>query len=66
MGFSTRSGDDIERFARTHGYVVRRINFDMPDDVSPLAANFYRLFNRHRGVIGNRLLVESFVLMEPY
>jgi hypothetical protein len=31
-----------------------------------MVADLYQWWNRERGVIGNRLLVESFIVMEPY
>ena len=65
-GFEPRLGDDIERFARQHGFQVRRIVFESPEDLSPMVADLYQWWNRERGVIGNRLLVESFIVMEPY
>jgi hypothetical protein len=40
--------------------------FDEPEALSPLVADFYRWWYRERGLPGDRLLVESFILMEPY
>lgn len=34
--------------------------------MSPLVADFYRSWNSNRHVVGKRLLVESFIVMEPY
>lgn len=65
-GFEPRLGDDIERFAAENGYRVARIEFDEPENLSPLVAELYRWWYRERRVPANRLLVESFILLEPY
>jgi len=65
-GFDLPLAHDIQRFAAEHGYRVKTISFEMPEDFSPVVADFYRQFNERRGIKGNRLLVESFVLVEPY
>jgi hypothetical protein len=65
-GFEPIFGEDIERFARERGYRVRRIVYDHPEDVSPLVADLYRRWYEERGLPTNHLLVESFILMEPW
>jgi hypothetical protein len=65
-GFEPQLRDDIERFATRHGFRIRRIVFEKPEDMSPVVADFYQWWNGERGVSGNRLLVESFIVMEPY
>ncbi|MER3423450.1 MAG: hypothetical protein C4293_09685, partial [Nitrospiraceae bacterium] len=65
-GFEPAFGEDVERFAQEHGYRVKQIAFDEPEHMSPLVADFYRWWNEQRGVRGRRLLVESFIVMEPY
>lgn len=65
-GFEPALRDDVERFAEEHGYRVRRIVFEQPEDLSPLVADLYRWWYRQRGIVANRLLAESFILMEPY
>ncbi len=65
-GFEAALLEDVERFAREHGYRLRRVVFEEPEDVSPLVADLYRRWYAERGLLANRLLVESFVLMEPY
>lgn len=64
-GFATPLREDVENFARRNGYKVKRVLFDEPEQLSPLAADLYRRWNQQRGVIGNRLLAESFIVMEP-
>jgi hypothetical protein len=65
-GFEPTLRDDIDRFARHHGFHVRRIVFEQPEHMSPLVADFYQHWNEKRQVRGRRLLVESFIVMEPY
>lgn len=65
-GFEPTLREDIERFARERGFRVRRILFEEPEDVSPLVADLYRWWYAERGLPTNRLLVESFILMEPW
>src|SRR3546814_653287 len=65
-GFEPALRQDVEHFARERGYRIVRLVFDKPEDMSPLVADFYRRQYRERGVDANRLLVESFILMEPW
>ncbi len=65
-GFAPSLRDDVERFARRHGFRVRRVLFDQPEDLSPLVADFHRWWYRQLGVTDNRLVVDSFIMMEPY
>jgi hypothetical protein len=65
-GFEPSLREDVERFAREGGYRVRRIIFEEPEDPSPLVAEFYRRWYEERGLPAKRLLVESFILMEPW
>jgi hypothetical protein len=45
---------------------VRRIVFGEPEETSALVADLYRWWYRRRGLPADRLLVESFILLEPY
>jgi hypothetical protein len=65
-GFEDALLEDIERFASQHGFRVRRMVFEQPEAISPLVADLYRWWNERRRVHGNRLVVSSFVLNEPY
>jgi hypothetical protein len=65
-GFEPALREDIERFARHKGYKVRRIVFQLPEDMSPLVADFYESTLRERGITRRRLLIESFIVHEPY
>ncbi len=64
-GFEPALREDAERLAREKGYRLRRILFERPEDPSPLVADLYRRWYRERGLPGDRLLVESFIVMEP-
>jgi hypothetical protein len=65
-GFAPALRDDVEDFARRHGYRVQRVVFEDPEDVSPMVADLYRWWYQGLGVADNRLVVDSFILMEPY
>ncbi|HEY8201952.1 MAG TPA: hypothetical protein VII47_11420 [Actinomycetota bacterium] len=65
-GFGTVLRGDVEAFARQHGYRVRRVVFEEPEDMSPLVADLYRWWYETLGLADNRLVVDSFILMEPY
>jgi hypothetical protein len=65
-GFEAALRDDVVRFAKQHGYRVRRIVYEEPEHLSPLVADLYRWWYRERRILSNRLLVGSFVVHEPY
>ncbi|KFI22532.1 hypothetical protein [Nitrosococcus oceani] len=65
-GFEPLLGEDIKAFAKRQGYHVKRIVFSQPEQVSPLVADLYQWWYGQRGILSNRLLVESFILMEPW
>ncbi|MBX9397325.1 hypothetical protein K4749_28000 [Streptomyces sp. TRM72054] len=65
-GFEPALLDDIRRVARECGHRIVRIAFPEPQALSPLVADLYRWWYEHRGIPANRLLVESFVVMEPW
>lgn len=65
-GFEQALGNDVERFALKHNFQVRRIVFNDPADLSPWTADFHRLWNWSRGMPAERLLAESFIVMEPW
>ena len=64
-GFAPELLADATAFARRHGYRLRRLRFVEPDDPSPLVADLYRWWLQRRGLPADRLLVESFVLLDP-
>ena len=65
-GFEPALRQDIEQFARQHGYRLRRIVFSHPQDLSPLVADLYRWWYQERSLSAERLLVESFVYLQPW
>lgn len=65
-GFEPALREDVYRFAGEGGYRVRRVVFEEPEHPSPLVADLYRRWYRERGLPSDRLLVESFIFMEPY
>lgn len=65
-GFEPALLDDVESLARRRGYRVQRVSFLEPEALSPLVADLYRWRYRRRGLPCNRLLVESFALVEPF
>jgi hypothetical protein len=58
--------DDVRRLARDRGYRLVRIAMEVPEDLSPLVADLYRWWYWRRRIAAQRLLVESFVMLEPY
>jgi hypothetical protein len=64
-GFEPALRDDIVALARDRGHRVVRIVFDEPMHTSGLVADFYRDWYRQRGMAGERLVVESFILLDP-
>ncbi|MBW3536566.1 MAG: hypothetical protein KY395_02180 [Actinobacteria bacterium] len=65
-GFEPELMQDIERMARRRGYRVRRIVYTEPEDLSPFVADLYRWWYAQRGIDAARLLVEQFIVMEPW
>lgn len=59
-------GEEVEWFAREHGYQLHRIVFREPEHLSPLVADLYRWWYRQRRMAGHRLLAESFIVLEPW
>lgn len=65
-GFDSTLREDVEAFAHQHGYRVRRIVFEAPQDLSPLVADLHRWWYGESGLPTNRLLVESFAYLQPW
>ena len=65
-GFAEALRDDVLQLARRHGWRVRRIVFEQPEHFSPVVADLYRWWYARQGVEADRLLVESFILLEPW
>ena len=65
-GFEPQLRNDLEDWVAGRGFAIRRLSFQHPEDLSPWVAEFYRWWNRRRDIETTRLLVESFVVMEPF
>jgi hypothetical protein len=65
-GFEATLAEDVLEFAERHEFRVRRIIFEEPEHFSPFVAGLYEWWNQKRHINDHRLLVESFIVMEPY
>jgi hypothetical protein len=65
-GYESKMTQDIERFTKDQGFALKRLRFTEPDHLSPLVADLYRWWYKRRRIVSNRLIVESFILHEPY
>lgn len=65
-GFEPALAEDVGRFARERGYRVVRLGFDVPDDPAAPVADLHRRWYARTGMPAHRLLVESFVLLDPW
>jgi len=65
-GFVPSLGQDVLAYAAERASPVRRLMFEQPEALSPLVADLHRWWNERRGLASTRLLVDSFILMEPY
>ncbi|MGW3173411.1 hypothetical protein [Streptomyces sp. NPDC001153] len=58
--------DDISAYAGQHRLDAHLLRFDTPQRLSPAVADLYRSWYADRGLPTGRLLVESFLLLEPW
>ncbi|QUH04244.1 hypothetical protein HUO13_28745 [Saccharopolyspora erythraea] len=65
-GFDPALLDSVTEFARQEGFGLRRLTFAEPELLSPVVADLYRQWYDRRGLPGNRLLAECFLLLEPW
>ncbi|WP_436345398.1 hypothetical protein [Natronorubrum sp. FCH18a] len=65
-GFEPALREDVKRVADERGYDLRRLSFDDPRDLSPFVADWYRERYAERDRPVERLLVQSFALVEPW
>jgi hypothetical protein len=65
-GFDPDLMEDIENLAARRGYRIRRIIFHDPQDLSPFVADYYRWSYWQKGLPGDRLLIETFVYLQPW
>jgi hypothetical protein len=65
-GFEAALREDVLAFAREHGVRVRRLVHDDPSSLGPLVADLYRWWYGERGWPTHRLLISSFIALDPY
>jgi hypothetical protein len=65
-GFAPSLGDEVLAYAAERACSVHRLVFEEPEAMSPMVADLHRWWNERRGLSSTRLLVDSFILMEPY
>jgi hypothetical protein len=65
-GFQESLLDSIIQVTGRLGADLRRLRFDAPEDLSPVVADLYRDWYRRRDITPNRLLVDNFLLIEPW
>jgi hypothetical protein len=64
-GFEPALLDDIRSLAEQRGWRIVRISFEDPESFSFLTAAIHRDWYRDQGVDPRRLVVDSFILMDP-
>jgi hypothetical protein len=65
-GFEPALLDDVGRLARRHGWRVVRLSYGEPDDLASPIAGLHRAWYRELGMPADRMLVESFALLDPW
>ncbi|MGW3353172.1 hypothetical protein ACWDA3_58625 [Nonomuraea rubra] len=65
-GFEPDLLADLSELAERNRWRLVRMRFAEPEDLSPVVADLYRAWYRQRGLPGDRLLVECFLLLEPW
>jgi hypothetical protein len=65
-GFEPHLMGDLEDLASERRYQIRRIVTSGPAEMSPFVADLYRWWYERRRIPAERLVVSSFVLMEPW
>ncbi len=64
-GFEEPLRTDVEQFAREQGFRLERIVFREPEDMSPLVADLHDWWYSTSLPALRRLLVESFIVLDP-
>lgn len=65
-GYADGLTDDIVGFAKEHGLQIKYLDYDHPENASPLVADAYRQRMKQLRRPTDSILVESFVVMEPW
>jgi hypothetical protein len=58
--------EDLRAFAERHDLRLRTLAFDDPEELSPAVADLHRSWHQREGRPADLLLVESFVLIDPW
>jgi hypothetical protein len=64
-GLAAPLADDLAAAAAERGLTLNRLRFEQPEDVSPLIAGLFRDWYAAHALPAGRLLVSSFLLMDP-
>ena len=64
-GLAAPLAEDLTTVATERGLTVNRLRFEQPEDASPLIAGLFRDWYAGHALPTGRLLVSSFVLMDP-
>lgn len=65
-GFADALLPDVHAWARSRGHPVIDVRYDHPQDPAPAVADTIRTWVRARGEPGQRLLVSSFIVHDPW
>jgi hypothetical protein len=65
-GFQDSLASDVVRFAGRNGFVVKRMVFEHPEDLSPPVADSHRSWYRRLGWDADRLFGSSFMFVDPH
>lgn len=65
-GFESTLLEDINRYAADRDHSVSRMQFDHPNDLSPVVSELYRKRYHAMGIPPTRLVVTTFAQMDPW
>ncbi|MGI5291573.1 hypothetical protein ACQEVF_50835 [Nonomuraea polychroma] len=65
-GFEPELLTDLTELAERNQWRLVRMRFPEPEALSPVVADLYRSWYQRRGLPGDRLLAECFLLLEPW
>ncbi|CAG8908474.1 unnamed protein product [Penicillium egyptiacum] len=65
-GYADGLTNDIVEFAKEHGFKIKYLDYDHPEDASPVVADADRQWKEQLRRPIDSILVDSFILMEPW
>ena len=65
-GYADGLTGDIVEFAKEHGFQIKYIDYDHPENASPLVADLYTQWRQQLNTPTTSLLVENFIVIEPW